>query len=172
MRVIGLDPSITATGIARADGTLDVVGGKPEDGDRRLQTIRDEIRLILLVDRPHLAVLEDLPKNAQTAGITGMVQGVIRCELIAEGVPYVLVVPSTLKKYATGDGRADKSDLRMALFVRAAINEKNDNKVDAWWLRHLGLDYFGEAPVRLPALQRKSLDVPKWPAGIERIPAP
>lgn len=163
MRVIGIDPSLTATGLAHVDGSLEVFGGKAELGDQRLHVIHDRIRMTCAIDHPELAVIEDLPKHAQGAGLTGMVQGAVRLALLDAGVPYVLVVASTLKKYATGDGRADKSDLRMELYQRAGINERNDNKVDAYWLRHMGLDHLGIAPIKLPAAQRKSLDVVQWP---------
>lgn len=161
--VMGIDPSISATGIARPDGLLVVVGGAAELGDVRLCRIYDAVRDICAETRVALAVIEDLPKHAQAAGITGMVQGVVRLALQQAGVPYARIVPSTLKKYATGDGRADKSDLRMALYKRAALDERNDNLVDAFWLRHMGLDHLGAAPIDLPAVQRASLKVPTWP---------
>jgi Holliday junction resolvasome RuvABC endonuclease subunit len=95
-----------------------------------------------------------------------MVQGVVRLALLRQGVPYVTVVAATLKKYATGNGGANKSDMRMALYQRAGIDERNDNKVDAWWLRHAGLDHFGEAIVQLPAAQRAALAKVAWPAAV------
>jgi Holliday junction resolvasome RuvABC endonuclease subunit len=172
VKVIGIDPSLTATGLARVDGQMEVFGGKADLGDSRLWVIHNAVAMACLADNPDLAVIEDLPKHAQGAGLTGMVQGVVRLALLGQEIPYVLVVGSTLKKYATGDGRADKSDLRMALFQRAGIDERDDNKVDAWWLRHMGLDQFEDAPIKLPAAQRKSLDVVRWPALTERTPAP
>jgi Holliday junction resolvasome RuvABC endonuclease subunit len=162
-RVMGIDPSISATGLCLPDGMLQVVGGDAALGDLRLAAIFEAVDLVCEQYEPDLAVIEDLPTHAHGAGITGMVQGVVRLALMRHSVPYAKVVPSTLKKYATGDGRADKSDLRMALYQRAAIDERNDNKVDAWWLRHMGLDRFGCAPIDLPIAQRASLKVPVWP---------
>lgn len=163
MKVIGVDPSLTATGICDTRGQLLVVGGPAKHGDTRLAFIHQEIERICQRQKPDLAVIEDLPKHAQAAGITGMVQGVVRLALVREHVPYVRIVASTLKKYATGRGNAEKSDLRMALFRRAGIDERDDNLVDAWWLRHMGLDRLGEPVIALPAVQRACLDVPDWP---------
>jgi Holliday junction resolvasome RuvABC endonuclease subunit len=163
VRVIGIDASITETGIADVDGRLTTAGGDSPLGDRRLQVIHDAVTKVCVAGRPDLAVLEDLPTHAHGAGITGMAQGVIRLALLDRGVPYVTVVAATLKKYATGNGGANKSDMRMALYKRAGIDERNDNKVDAWWLRHAGLDHFDEALVALPAAQRAALGKVAWP---------
>jgi Holliday junction resolvasome RuvABC endonuclease subunit len=162
-RVLGIDPSISQTGICYPDGIFKICRGDAALGDLRLAMIYEDVDFACLSYKPQLAVIEDLPTHAHGAGITGMVQGVVRLALQQHGVPYVKVVPSTLKKYATGNGRADKSDLRMELFKRTAIDERNDNLVDAWWLRHMGLDHLGHAPVDLPAAQRASLKVPTWP---------
>lgn len=159
--VVGLDPSMTATGIAAADGQLSVVGGDSKLGDERLCRIADAVALA--VAEADLVVIELLPQHMKAAGITGMVHGVIRLTLLNAGVPYVHLSPATVKKYATGRGTADKSDMRMALYQRAGIDERNDNKVDAWWLRAAGLDYYGEPIVTMPKTNRDALTKADWP---------
>lgn len=163
MRVLGIDPSLTATGIAHADGELTVVGGGPELGDHRLELIYDAVHAACMADDPDLVVMEDLPKHAHSAGITGMVQGVVRLALVQLQVPYATVVASTLKKYATGRGTSDKYEMRMALYRRAGVDERDDNKVDAYYLRALGLDHLGEPVLQLPQVNRTALDVVNWP---------
>src|SRR5690606_1198555 len=100
--VIGLDLSIAATGVCwrvseQAAPTTETWKGKPIDGDRRLVRIRElATGLCLGAD---LVVIEDLPTHAKSAGITGMVHGAVRSDLLAEGAgPYALVTPATLKK--------------------------------------------------------------------------
>lgn len=88
----------------------------------------------------------------------------MRLALVRERVPFAVIPPATLKKYATGRGSADKDGMRLALRMRAGIDERDNNLVDAWWLRHAGLDRLGEHIVRLPANQRACLDVVDWPA--------
>lgn len=160
--VLGIDPSMAATGIAFTGDRM-VITGAAYLGDERLHYIDLAIRHLCQDHEPVLAVVEDLPSHAMAAGITGMAQGVIRLALQKAGVPYALVVPSTLKRYATGKGNATKSDMRMALYQRATIDERDDNKVDAWWLQAMGLDHLGAPPVTLPATHRAALDVPTWP---------
>lgn len=161
--VIGIDPSITATGIADAVGRLSVAGGPAHMGDKRLSAISYAVAAVAGNGGADLAVIEFLPAHMSGAGITGMVQGVVRNVLLELDVPYVLVTPSTLKKYATGRGDADKADMRMALYQRAGIDQRNDDMVDAWWLRAAGLQAVGEPLVELPAKQVKALDVVQWP---------
>lgn len=158
-RIIGLDLSITATGIAWEDGTTDCIH-PTEKGDRRLTELRTRLGL----NSPAawagitLAVIEDLPTHAHAAGITGMVHGMVRVELIHRSVPYTLVPPAVLKVYATGRGNATKPDLRMELYKRAGLDLADDNECDAAWLRLLGHDLCGQPLLQLPQTHRRALD--------------
>ena len=159
--VVGVDPSISATGLALSDGSLQTVGGKPERGDHRLLDIACAVGTA--ISRAHLVVLEDLPTHAHGAGITGMASGVVRLMCLRASVPYVLLPPATLKKYATGRGNADKGDMRMALFQRTGVDVRDDNQVDALWLRYAGLQALGCPEVSLPAAQVRALSAVTWP---------
>lgn len=161
MKILGLDLSITATGVARHDGQTYTI--KPSStGDRRLIEIRDVVHLA--VGACDLVVIEDLPPiRAHALSILGMVHGTIRTALMAWGIPYVLVPPGSVKKYATGKGTATKPDMRMALFQRAGIDLRDDNQVDATWLRFMALDFYGHPVVDLPKAHRAALAKVQWP---------
>jgi Holliday junction resolvasome RuvABC endonuclease subunit len=161
--VIGIDPSITATGLCDHAGRLSVAGGPAYMGDKRLTVIESAVQQLANLARPDLAVIEFLPQHMKAAGITGMVQGVVRNALFKLGVPYVTITPATLKKFATGRGDADKADMRMALYKRTGGDVRSDDMVDAWWLRAAGLQALGEGVVDLPAAQVRALDVVAWP---------
>lgn len=160
--VIGLDLSLTATGIAYPDGHTSTIKTRPADGDQRLVAIADTIAAACLL-RPDLVVVEDLPTHAKSAGITGMVHGAARVVLRRHGVPYVLVPPATLKAYATGKGNADKTAMAIAALRRFDREFADDNQVDAYWLRHAGLDQYGHAEVLMPVAQRERLGKVAWP---------
>jgi Holliday junction resolvasome RuvABC endonuclease subunit len=167
-RVIGLDLSLTATGIAAWDGRpLSTVRTVAAEGDQRLRRIMVTVRADAydhLDGSPiDLAVIEDLPKHAHAAGITGMVHGAVRVALMELGVSYALVPPASLKKYATGRGNATKPDMRVALLKRTGMDLRDDNQVDAWWLRAMGLEHLGHPPVSLPQVQRDALAKVDWP---------
>lgn len=160
-RVLGLDLSITATGVAPWNGDPYTIGGPAVHGDRRL------IRIAQVVHREAVtvdwAVIEDLPTHAYGSGITGMVHGVVRTVLLQTDIAYALVPPAVLKKYATGRGNATKADMRMALYQRTGLDIRDDNQVDAWWLRCMGLDHLGHPPITVPKTQRAALDTVTWP---------
>jgi Holliday junction resolvasome RuvABC endonuclease subunit len=155
----GIDPSVTASGFVslHAGGELERTGTFPVNrklkGSHRLlglhndlySAYHDTIQLGMAVD---LAVLEDLPRNAMGAGLTGMAQGIVRAFLVDVQVPFVTVAPATLKKAVTGSGRADKKEMKLA--AQKVLGEdadylKNDNEVDAWGLAEVGLFYKGRS---------------------------
>lgn len=163
-RVIGVDPSITATGIALPDGTYKVTGGPAEMGEARLAVIFEDVDFACLVHKPHLAVIEGpfVGQKNNTVQLA-MVHGVVRLALQKHGVPYAVIAPSALKKYATGDGGATKPDMRMVLYKRTGIDERNDNVIDAIFLQAAGLQVVGKPSIKLPAAQVATLSKIDWP---------
>lgn len=172
--MVGLDLSIAATGAAYRSAGRDVAETwklPAKLGDKRLHAIRLRVydltaKSVWLAapDVSSLFVIEDLPTHAHGAGITGMVHGAVRAELIECLAPYALITPATLKKFATGKGNADKTAMAMAAYKRAGIEFADDNQCDAWWLRVAGLFHLGEPPFDLPAAQVDALDKVVWPA--------
>jgi Holliday junction resolvasome RuvABC endonuclease subunit len=160
--VLGLDLSLTATGVCLPDGSTHTIKTNTKHGDRRLLHIGQAIANAL-APGADLAVVEDLPTHAHSAGITGMVHGVVRAALLEAGVPYVLVAPATLKKYATGAGNGDKTAMAIAALKRAGAEFADDNQCDAFWLRAAGLDRLGHPLFPLPQAQRDALDKVTWP---------
>lgn len=173
LRVLALDLSLTSTGIAYPDGHTGRIKTRQQDGDRRLSVIRCVIRSAIGLYAPHLAVLEDLPMHAKSAGITGMVHGVVRALLADAGVPRALVAPATLKSFACDHGRADKQQLAAAAHLAAGVvfdDDPGGDRCDAWWLRAAALDWYGQPLFDLPAAQRDRLSKAKWPNPAEVTP--
>jgi len=159
MIVIGIDPSLTSTGICTPTDVWTAPDPRYK-GDRRLHDLWLQVNMAVTgLDEPALAIIEDLPTHAHGAGKTGMAQGVVRHCLIDNGIEYVTVVASTLKKFATGKGNCGKPDMRMELYKRTGLDIPDDNQVDAWWLRQIGLHLI-EDPGRidLPKTHLAALD--------------
>ncbi|EST22810.1 hypothetical protein [Streptomyces niveus] len=166
LRIIGLDLSLTSTGVALPDGSTYRIKTRAKDGDRRLLVIRDSIRADLAEHRPHLAVVEDLPVHAMAAGRTGHVHGVVKAVLLDADVPYALVAPATLKSFAADHGNADKARMAAAAYLAADAkfaNDKGGDMCDAWWLRAAGHDALGAPLFSMPQAQRDRLHKVNWP---------
>ena len=159
--VIGLDLSITATGAARDDGSVETWRTQPKDGDNRLNRITWSV--LGAVGGVDLVVIEGPVVRSSAAVVIGMVHGAVRAQLNDIGTPYAVVPPATLKKYATGKGNADKTAMALALFKRTGLELADDNQVDAWWLRAAGLQHLGCPVVDLPAAQVAALEKVDWP---------
>lgn len=128
MRLVGLDLSLTSTGIARViladDGR--VVGTHTEATGEQLDERAPLDEQIGRVDRvatsvlslvglhpiPDVVVVEGPLPGGRAPGTSeeerAWLRGLVYRRLHRAGVPLVEVAPSTLKLYATGNGRAGK----------------------------------------------------------------
>ena len=179
MNVLGIDPSLTGTGVAHAEGLLTITS-KPDDtltGRRnRLGGIVHQLGDVVLGVKPwrfertpDLVVIEapSLAQHSQAGTLDrNGLWWLIVDRLLILGIPTVEVAPSTLKKFATGKGNATKPDMRVALYQRAGLDVRDDDQADAWWLRQVGLHLVGD-PDALP-LPKAHLAVL---AGVQYVPA-
>jgi Holliday junction resolvasome RuvABC endonuclease subunit len=163
MRIMGLDLSMTATGVAFPDGSTAVI--KPSgEGDARLLSIEAWTDKAIAVARPQLAVIEQFGAFQGSAARTvPMVHAVVRMRLMHAGIPYVLFTPQTLKTFATGRHTADKAAMMLAAFKRMGREFTDDNECDAAWLRAAGHYAYGEPVVDLPKSHTEALHKVIWP---------
>jgi Holliday junction resolvasome RuvABC endonuclease subunit len=168
-RVIGLDLSMQASGVAAASGQLFTI--KPRGkGDARLVEFEDALCYYLgrKSDQPHVAVIEEVAsqKGFGSSGVLFMIHGVARKVLAAAGIPFVYIHNGTLKKYATGSGAADKKLMIHAARERGA-EPADDNQADAAWLRWAGLHFYDGRSVLSQEMSRDLIFPPstkiKWP---------
>ena len=167
MRILALDLSLTATGVALPTGDAERLSAPYGPGEplERLTWLRDQVmrRVLAGVD---LVVLEGFSYGSKGSTIDQIygLGWLVRVALHDHGVVYVTVPPSSLKKYATGSGNAKKPDMRMELFKRMGVDEKDDNKVDALWLQAMALDAYGHRVLPMPVSHREALSKVDWPS--------
>ena len=164
MVTVGLDLSLTKSGyaIVKDDGTVlasgviksKPVGDKPIDELRRIQKIVNDIKKVIL---PHemdgeieLVAIEGLAFMARNT--TALVQlsalnYMVRAMLADGKLPFVLVAPSSLKKFITQKGNADKNQMMMQVFKDYNFTSMDDNICDAYSLAVCGLALLGH-PLR------------------------
>lgn len=167
LRVLGLDLSITATGMCVPNGATRTLRTNAKTGDKRLQFIAEHVGIIL-EGGCDLVVMEEAPPGLKGPAIKAihMVHGAVRLRLLDFGTPYVVINPTTLKGYATGSTSADKTAMAMGAYKRTGsefANDKGGDQCDAWWLRAAGLDWYGQPEFDLPKAQRDRLAKVQWP---------
>lgn len=153
--IVGLDLSLTATGFAN-DEHANVYKSRKR-GVERLADLRDFVTLMVsgYPDEPVLVVLEGYSyASGHQAHQLGELGGVIRLALHEMRVAYVEVAPATLKKFATGKGNANKSAMGLAAARNGYDGPGDDNAIDAWWLRLMGLYAHNQCPADLHTAYR------------------
>lgn len=160
VKVSGLDLSITATGVTH---TVEGIGAasthliKPKKArDLRLPELK--MRVLEFVRGSDLVLIEGYLNRSMSAGITGMVHGAIRTMLIEEGIPYAVLPPASLKKFATGRGGASKTEMALAALKRAGLEFRDDNECDSYWLWVAASEHLGSPVLTMPKTQREALD--------------
>lgn len=158
VKVLGLDLSITGTGVAHTvEGAVctHTIKTREKDRDARLVQIQNEIREYAA--GAELCLIEAPTPRSPSSVTSGMVQGAARLVLLELGIPYGTMMPATLKKYATGKGTGDKIPMAIAALKRAGLEFPNDNECDGFWLWVAANDHLGQPVFDLPAVNRESL---------------
>lgn len=164
MNIVGLDLSLSATGIATVTG-VEVLSPPNLSGCERLGWLREEVidRAIVGFGNVDLVVIEGYAYGrANQAHQLGELGGVIRLALYDAGIPFVDVPPAVLKKYATGRGNAGKAEVLASAIRRLGYEGHDDNEADALWLREMGVGHYGGRSL-VPESHRTALDKVDWP---------
>jgi Holliday junction resolvasome RuvABC endonuclease subunit len=145
MNVVGLDLSTKRIGFAAADGELLSIKGHAgaDDPYRRLHELTRELAhtFTLRPPKPDLVVLEDysLASPGRIALIRlGEIGGVTRMRLFELDIGFALVRPASLKRFATGNGNANKEQMVSRAIELGARGSINDDEADAFHLRRMG----------------------------------
>lgn len=175
MLVVGIDPSLTATGVALLQVecglcTVRTVHSRPIRSAvpaelatiRRMNSIRDHVNS-LPGTPPAMAVIE-APAFSKNNGMAHERAGLWwkLYELAAEvwQVPVIVVKPNVRAKYATGKGNAGKDEVLLAVSRRYPdIAVTNNNEADAVVLAAMGARLKGNPIERgLPAAHLSAMN--------------
>lgn len=141
MKIVGIDASLTGTGVAVFDNSLLTERIKSEKmGVPRLIEIRGRVQEI--ITDTDLVVIEGYAfAAANQAHQIGELGGVLRVMLTECVVKWIEVAPSQVKKFATGKGNAKKEDMAVGIFKRWGREFKNNDEADAFVLALIGHAY-------------------------------
>jgi crossover junction endodeoxyribonuclease RuvC len=170
-RVIGVDLSMSATGLATAAGAT-LVKTKPQCWSSdlaRLRHIAARVRDACVEAAAELVVLEGLSygsnygKVSERAGLHWLVRHYVD----NAGFPIAIVTPSARCKYICGKGNAPKDAVMIACVQRLPIVVSDNNEADAVILYAMGMDHLGAPIATMPAAHRAALGGAQWPS-VER----
>lgn len=177
--VVGLDLSLTATGIATPEGVRTITS-RGRKGDNlwsrrdRLSRLAGQIGAAITDESPFggaLVVIEG-PSIQRAAGGTHDRSGLwwlVVDELFTHQHTIVEVAPSARAKYATGKGNAGKDEVLAAVVRRYPdVLVTNNNEADSLVLRAMGCDWLGEPLATVPQTHRVALDKVAWPDAARR----
>lgn len=165
--VVGLDLSLTGTGIATATQTWRVSTDPKKHGGtlERVRLIRLAVARVLDDVTPELVVVE-APSFASTGG-SGHERGYLWWRVIETvedaGVPWKQAAPSSIKKYATGSGatsgpgKVDKDAMMLAVARRFDWFAGKNDEADALIACAMGYEWLGRPIVAMPAVNREAL---------------
>ena len=166
-RVIGLDLSLTCTGVAGEGWTHTI---RPRTG------LRGHPRLAWIIERvaehirgADLVVIEGpsfgggvAHRHEDLAGLRVMV----RHACWRRGIPYAVIPPSCRALYATGKGSGSKGAVRDAVRTRYGVECDGPGRydqADAYTLLAMGLHHLGWPLAVVPDNNRRGLDGGQWP---------
>lgn len=176
--VVGLDTSLTATGIASSEGWCRTVGWTDK---KRLITRLPHIEraqalatvlaaIVQAVSTPDMVVMETpaLSRAGGGAHERGWLWWETYRRLADAGVPVGLMSTGQRAIYATGKGTAGKSVVVDAVARRwpAWMTGGDDNQADAVTLMAAGRDWAGHPIAQVPKAHRRALDAAQWPQGV------
>ncbi len=148
---VGVDLSLTGTGVVVIENDKILrqklikskpVGDKPSAEIERMVKIIDEVMSVIdcpKVDNypPHMVAIEGIAfmaRNttamAQLCGLNYMLRVVLRIKELK----FVVVAPSSLKKFITGHGNAQKDNIMLSVFQRYGETLTDNNIADAYGL--------------------------------------
>lgn len=176
--VIGLDPSLTATGLASTRGWCEVIGYKKRAKDpgitqlphpERLTAMQDLAENVLAaINSPDLVVME-LPAVSRSGGGAherGWLWWQLYSRLTRQNIPVGLLSPNQRALYATGKGTAAKGAVidQASRRFPAWTTDGDDNAADAVILMAAGRDWLGQPITDMPKTHRAAIDKAVWPS--------
>jgi crossover junction endodeoxyribonuclease RuvC len=141
-KIVGIDASLTSTGVAviKGDTSSTIAIQSNQTGVKRLIEIRDHVRDI--VGDADFVVIEGYAyARVNQAHKMGELGGVLRVMFREEGIKYIEVAPSAVKKFATGKGNANKEAVAVGIYKRWGKELWTNDEADAFVLAKIGQAY-------------------------------
>ena len=145
MNILAIDPATTC-GWASSDGPSGVwdLSVRPDESKgMRLIRLRSKLREFQKVELIVFEASRNV-RHGNAIRVAAQLQGVIETHCCDEGIEYKGYSPSEIKKFATGNGLANKTLMMTTGQAKwPEMDFIDDNHVDAVWLLELARKEFG-----------------------------
>lgn len=135
---VGIDQSYSSTGVVILGGPEPVVGafraGKPgHPFHERVHDLWKQISRVLPPPDECIICMEGAAFAAEfNTFMLGELSGALRYLMYINGYEYMLAQPTVVKKYATGSGNAQKSDMAIGVAKKWGYYNKCNDIIDAY----------------------------------------
>ena len=147
-KITGIDLGLAKMGVVTLDIYDDKIMGEPFTRLRvsKKGDMSDDGRFVMMCDSMLEAIKSDNPEIVVCEYPYGVIgngriliemYGVVRRHCFRHAIPFIPVAQTTLKKYATGSGKAEKEAMQSQLKEEFGLDYGKD-EADAYWLAHLG----------------------------------
>jgi crossover junction endodeoxyribonuclease RuvC len=161
--IMGVDPSLTSTGIVIITrGKMEALTLKPPkvaaQGATRLAWFFEQMTGLIHKHRVTAIGIEGYSfgsKNGREA--LGELGGVLRLSMHRAGFTPLVVPPTSMKKFITGSGNAEKSTVSKEIFKRFKVDLTANDQVDAAGIGIVTLAFLNRERFTLTAFQSDAL---------------
>lgn len=146
MRSLGIDASLTGTGIVLLNGT--------EHNSKQFKPTTTDIERLLEIEKQIISYLDYAPDiiciegyafgRSNRAHHMGELGGILRRRLYLSGHHWIEIPPKKLKKFVAGNGNASKEVVLLNVFKRWGIEFTNSDEADAFALAKMGAIILGQ----------------------------
>lgn len=143
MSVIGIDQSLTSTGVCLVEGKKvkmsSTIMPKATDEVDRLIEIESRLAEMITASNVEVAVMEGYSflGGGRLASL-GEVGGVVKKLLRQLGIDFYIVAPMTLKKFCNSSKSKGKNKVMLEVYKRFGVEFEDDNQTDAFGLAMIG----------------------------------
>ena len=178
LNIVALDLSLTATGVATRGEIMTLTERSIPKGSPPVEYVKRLHRMSARIDRicrvADIVVIEgpSFGSSSAFAHDIGGLHGLVDVILLQREIPFAIVPPSSLKKYALGVGGGKNATKELVLQAAARKTNhtfRNNNESDAFWLWQLAACHY-QHPYRvvMPQRNEEALKAIVWPALEER----
>jgi crossover junction endodeoxyribonuclease RuvC len=180
-RVVGVDTSLSGTGLASSEGWCRVIGYVDKTKKHPISKLPHLVRLahmnVLLdsvmaaIGQPDLAVMEGASLRSMGGGAheRAWLWWRVFERLADQGTPVGILTPSHRIQYATGKGSGSKTVVMDQVARRWPQWQSggNDNAADGVVLMAAGRDWLRHPICDVPQTHRKAVERADWPEAID-----